>query len=246
MNAASQRRITPWLAGTALVFGLLWVLLLSGIGRGVYWNPPRPTPPLPAARDDSGLPTPLPLEQFAIVWQKPLFNPDRKPIARAASEGGNLGDMELTGIILTRDLHMALLHDKSGDKHVRVREGDSLPDGSWKLAELKPRTAVFEGASGRTELNLPAGAPITPPSPNDANANNVPPPMPGMAVPMQPPPPVVSNGPSAPVMQVQQVPNNATPPPQAADVQQAERIRQLKANILKRRAEQAAAPEGVR
>ncbi|WP_266156360.1 general secretion pathway protein GspN [Dyella silvatica] len=244
MNAASQRRITPWLAGTALAFGLLWVLLLSGVGRSVRWNPPLPTPPLPASHDDSGLPTPQPLEQFAIVWLKPLFNPDRKPIARAASDGGNLGDMELTGIILTHDLHMALLHDKSGDKHVRVREGDSLPDGSWKLAELKPRTAVFEGASGRTELNLPAGAPITPPTPGDPNANNAnnPPPAPGMPV----PPPVANNGSSAPVMQVQQIPPNNAHPPQGVDAQQAERIRQLKANILKRRAEQAAAPEGVR
>src|SRR6185437_735441 len=98
--------------------------------------------------------------EFAPVWQQSLFSPDRKPEAHAASGGSSLGDLALTGIILTPQLHMALLHDKNGNKELRLREGQSLPDGSLSLVEVKPRSVILDSAQGRTELKLPAGAPI--------------------------------------------------------------------------------------
>ncbi|WP_430391595.1 hypothetical protein [Dyella sp. 20L07] len=235
MNAAAQRRLTPVLGGVAAVFGVLLLLLLVGVGRGVKWGAPRPATPLPEMHDQ-GLPSPLPLTQFAVVWQQPLFNPDRKPGMRAASGGASLGDMQLTGIILTPALHMALLHDKSGDHEVRVREGDTLPDGSWRLAELKPRAAVFESASGRTELELPAGAPIDMPKAgtNASTSPMPPPPQGGMVV-----TPAPAAGPIAGLVN----PNVPTPP---SNDPQADRIRQLKEAIQKRRAQQqAASTEGA-
>ena len=61
------------------------------------------------------------------LWRKPLFSPDRKPAPRMASDGAGLGDLELTGIILTPTLRMALLRDKNGDhREVRLREGQSI------------------------------------------------------------------------------------------------------------------------
>jgi general secretion pathway protein N len=253
MNAAAQRRLTPVLAGIAAGLALLLLLLLAGVGRGVHWDPPRPAPPLPDTRNSANLPVAVPLEQFAMVWQQPLFNPDRKPAMRSAKGGASLGEMQLTGIILTPGLHMALLHAKGGEADVRVREGDSLPDGSWKLAELKPRSAVFESASGRTELELPAGAPIDMPKPEAPQ----PPPNPNMSqqqpanVPpgaVQRVPPPVANG-AIPRMDMRnvggvQAPANdesTAPRPSQDDASlQAERIRQLKAAIQKRRAEKAA------
>ncbi|MBV8158653.1 MAG: general secretion pathway protein GspN [Dyella sp.] len=240
MNAAAQRRLTPVLGGVAAVFGLVLLLLLVGVGKGVHWGPPRPTAALPQAHDQ-GLPAPVPLAQFSAVWQQPLFNQDRKPSVHAASGGASLGDMQLTGIILTPALHMALLHDKSGDHEVRVREGDSLPDGSWRLAELKPRAAVFESASGRTQLDLPAGAPIDLPKAEpqanaSVNANAAPP--------VQNAAPVarMSIGPMP--AQTGQVPGSANfiAPPANPNDTQADRIRQLKEAIQKRRAEQQATP----
>lgn len=227
MNAASQRRLTPVLSGVAAVAGVVLLVLFAGVGRGVQWEAPRPVPPLPETRAQ-GLPPPLPLAQFAAVWTQPLFNPDRKPSLRAASGGASLGDMQLTGIILTPALHMALLHDKGGDREVRVREGDSLPDGSWKLAELKPRAAVFESASGRTQLDLPAGAPID--LPKTAATNG----------PAPPTAPVPTNLPPG-AMQISNTPAPAAPAVGAADAQ-SDRIRQLKEAIQKRRAQQSAAP----
>jgi len=163
MNAASQRRLTPVLAGIVVVLGIVLVTLVSGLGRKVHWDKARPPVVLPPSADASNLPIPLPLENFSLVWQKPLFSPDRKPIARVADGGTSLGDLSLTGIILTSGLRMALLHDKSGDREIRLREGEATPDGSVKLVEVRPRSALFDASGGRTELKLPAGAPIDQP-----------------------------------------------------------------------------------
>jgi len=181
MNAANQRRLTPMLAAIVALLAIVLLLLLSGVGRKVHWNTPRPPTMLPPGNNAANLPTPLPLQSFALVWQKPLFTPDRKPIARIANGGTSLGDLTLTGIILTSGLHMALLHDKSGDRQIRLHEGEAMPDGSVKLVEVRPRSALFDASGGRTELKLPAGAPFDDPKaavpgmPNgDANANNQP------------------------------------------------------------------------
>jgi len=161
MNAAHQRSLTPVLAVTAVVLGALLLLLLSGVGSKVHWGAQRSLTPLPPASSAAGLPAPLPLEQFAVVWQKPLFSPDRKPVPLMANPGAGLGDLELSGIILTPNLRMALLRDKSDDhREVRLHEGQSLPDGSVTLFEVRPRSALFDTPAGRTELKLPAGAPF--------------------------------------------------------------------------------------
>ena len=240
MNAANQRQLTPILAAIALLLGAALLLLLSGLGRGAQWDAPRSLAALPPAGNPADLPQPLPLEKFALVWQKPLFSPDRKPVAHAADGGSNLGDLELTGIILTPDLRMALLHDKNGDKQVRLHEGESLPDGSVKLVELRPRSALFDSSAGRTELKLPAGAPIdnnkTPATanagPNAGTIMQVEPDAAGMGAPKFRPGGTIMGAPQQ------------RPTPNPAVDSAAERLRQ---NIQKRRAARAAAAnEGVR
>jgi general secretion pathway protein N len=46
MNAAAQRRLTAPLAATVLLLGLLFLLFLAGVGRGVHWAVPRKPAPL--------------------------------------------------------------------------------------------------------------------------------------------------------------------------------------------------------
>jgi len=182
MNASHQRRLTPLLGGTAVVLGVLLLLLLGGVGRSVRWKTARALPPLPPPGNSADLPRPKPLQEFGVVWQKPLFNPDRKPMAHAAAGGSNLGDLELTGIIITPDLRMALLHDKKGDKEIRLRQGASLPDGSVTLVEVHQRSALFDSAAGRTELKLPAGAPIDQPKGGPGDPRDRQSPAPGAAM----------------------------------------------------------------
>lgn len=268
MNAAAQRRLTVPLVATVLVLGVLLLLVLAGIGRGVRWAPPRKAAPLPA-QHAARLPPPVPLEHYAAVWQQPLFDPDRKPVTHAASGGGQLGDMELTGIILTPNLRMALLRNKRQGPNavgLRVREGDTLPDGSWSLVEVRPRSAVFDSTSGRVELKLPAGVPIAPPpgaGPGPGQPGTVPNELPDEndGHRLQPPEddeqdgaPQDQPGPGPGTPESSGGPQDGMPPagsiqalrgPARMDMsneqRQAERLRQLRAAIEKRRAEQAAA-----
>jgi general secretion pathway protein N len=239
MNAAAQRRLTPIAGAAVVVLGIVLLSLLFGAGHGVSWDPPRPVPPLPAARAVN-LPAPPPLQTYAQTWEHPLFSADRKPIVTAGggSEGVSLGDLQLTGIILTPNLHMALLGPVNGkgdddkDKQVSVREGATLPDSSWKLIQVLPRSAIFASPNGRTELKLPAGAPFNEqPAPN-GSAPAQQPPNPGQD-PNQPAP--AGSGHSAFV-------SPAPPPPDAAI--QAERLRRLRAAILKQRSQQQTANQG--
>lgn len=241
MNAASQRRLTPLLVVLALLLGAAWLSLLAGFGRGVRWNAPRAAARPPATGGHAGLPAPLPLAEFAPVWQQSLFSPDRKPEVHAASGGSSLGDLQLTGIILTPQLHMALLHDKNGSQELRLREGQSSPDGSLSLVEVRPRSVILDSAQGRTELKLPAGAPIDAAKAAPATAAE---------------PPAAPRGDAgaagaATVQRVQSLSQDPSrqaslPAPPQYSPQQVDRLRKLKAAILQRRAaSQAANPEGA-
>ena len=245
MNAAGQRRATPVLCALALVLGAMFVLLASGLGSTPHWDPPRAAAPLPPPAQPAHLPRALPLQQFALVWQKPLFSPDRRPLAHAADGGSSLGDLTLTGVILTPALHMALLHDRNGDRQVRLRVGERLPGGELTLVEVRARSALFDTPSGRTELKLPAGAPIdtardkpavTAP-PADASARGD-----VQAEGLEPESafaPQATNPPATPAPSPAQRAPAATTPSAA--------VRRLRETIQKRRAAQAAAAQqGVR
>jgi general secretion pathway protein N len=238
MNAASQRRLTPVFGAAVAVLGIVLMSLLFGVGRSVSWDPPRPVPPLPAARAVA-LPTPPPLPSYAQTWEHPLFSADRKPIVTqgGGSEGVSLGDLQLTGIILTPKLHIALLGPVNGkgddDKQVSVREGATLPDSNWKLIQVLPRSAIFTSPSGRTELKLPAGAPIDQPA-GQPNAQQG-------AVPMNPPP---GPGPGTPQPQNGEMMQQMPPPSPSPNDAQAERLQKLRAAILKQRSQQQRQQQG--
>jgi general secretion pathway protein N len=265
MNAATERRLTMPLAVAVLVLGALLLALLGGLGRGVRWDPPRAVATAAPRQAPARLPPPVPLQRYAEVWEKPLFSPDRKPTARAAGAASNIGDLELTGIIITPTLHMALLRNTSSHDEIRVREGASLPDGSTTLTELRPRSALFDSTSGRVELKLPSGAPIDLPRGEPARSGEVPVVLPS------PPDESRGNGshtglsgepdeePGAGAPDTDEDNDNAgnsmrppprrmglpstAPPPSStagADQTQDARIRQLRDAIQKRRAEQAA------
>lgn len=163
MNAADQRRLTPFLAGACAVAAAIFVTMLCGVGDSVRWGPAGTAQPASAGGNAaherrSHVP---PLHAYAAVWQRPLFNQDRQPAPSSGDAGPrvSLGDLQLTGIIITPGLRMALMHDRKTHHDIRVREGASVPDGSWVLHELQPRRAVFvDGAKHVTlQLKVPEG-----------------------------------------------------------------------------------------
>jgi general secretion pathway protein N len=170
MNAADRRRLTPALGILAVLLVALLIALWAGVGRGAHWNDNASPPPLPAVRAATPPPSVPPLENFAVVWERPLFSPDRKPIpAPAGNTNANTGDLQLTGVIMLPGLHIALLRDKNTGHTLRVREGQSA--NGAKVVEVKPRSAVVDINGSRTELPLKVG-----PAPNaGAGGNGAPP-----------------------------------------------------------------------
>lgn len=247
MNAAGQRRLTPILAGIAIALGFTTAAFAFGVGRGVHWDdaaPPEPLPPVRAA----AMPKTTPLANYNEVWQRPLFMADRKPVAVAGGDdnASNIGDLELTGIIVTPGLRMALLRDRDKGATVRVKEGAALQDGHWTLASLTPRSAIFDNGGQRRELTLKVAAPdplanakpgvpgaqppgAQPPRPPQASADDgvrvIQPQGGGMTGPTLPHPPAAGST------------RNAPPRQDDADLQRA-RIEALKQAVQKRRLEQ--------
>ncbi len=141
---------------------LLWLAALLGMGGriGLVKAPDAMALPQPqeAAANRVG-----PLTEYPQALEHPLFTQDRRPRAFLAagadaavlgSGGGDL-DFILTGTLITPQLRLAILQPSAGGDAQRVREGD-VPEGAagWRLIEVQPRRAVFEGVSGQMTLDL--------------------------------------------------------------------------------------------
>ena len=181
MNAADRRRLGPALGVVAVLLALLLIALWAGLGRGARWHDHAAPAKLPPAGNALPAPVVPPLDQYAEIWQHPLFNPTRTPEAVTAGDGAASGDLQLTGVIMLPHLKMAILHDRTSGKDYRVVEGRPSRDGP-ALVELHPRSAVVEASGSRLQLQLVPGPP--------PGADNVPE-APGtvQAVPMQGPGP---------------------------------------------------------
>lgn len=170
-----------WLLAAACGWALLlWLATLLGMGGriGLVRAPAGMAlpQPLPAAVDRIG-----PLTDYPQAAQRPLFTQDRRPRAflaagaDAAVMGSGGGDLDflLTGTLITPQLRLAILQPSGGGDAQRVREGE-VPDGApgWRLIEVQPRRAVFEGSGGQMTLDLRTfGAPGAPPAATPADAS---------------------------------------------------------------------------
>lgn len=170
-----------WLLAAACGWALLlWLLALFGLGGrvGLVRAPTSLALPaaLPAQADRVG-----PLSDYPQAVQRPLFTQDRRPRAflaagadaAVAGAGGGELDFILTGTLITPTVRLAVLQPSAGGDAQRVREG-STPEGAagWRLIEVQPRRAVFEGSGGQMTLDLRTfGTAGAPPSAVPAEAN---------------------------------------------------------------------------
>jgi general secretion pathway protein N len=149
------------LAGWAV---LAWLLALAGMGSRIV--------PLP---DDPGLvqalpvlPAPVPerlgpLSQYAQISHRPVFAADRQPhpffLEGQGGEQADKGfDYVLTSVLITPRVRLAILQapgEGNAASAVSVKLGEAPPSASaWRLTELAPRRAVFEGPEGQRTLEL--------------------------------------------------------------------------------------------
>ncbi len=230
------RRISIILSSVVAVLGSLGVAQSFGLGEGYRLLPARP----PSVQDDVLKQLdhePFKLEswgEYASVLEHPLFNEDRQPTPVEAIAGADADaepsvppiNVTLTSIILTPTVKLAIVRDKASGKSQVVKLGTPL-DGEqsgWKLVEVNPRMAVFEGQGiGRQNLELdvsdkgPSGAaaaaPGTPPGPQSVAE--------------------AAFGTNADQPAVAQAPTQAQPPPAAGGAQ--DRAEEIRKRIEERR-----------
>lgn len=186
--------LTWLLAAGAGWSGLLWIAALLGMGGQLDEAIPAAAEVAlpqnrPAAPDRIG-----PLAQYADAASRPLFTQDRRPRSFIATgpEGDNVAttqslDFILTGVLISPQVQLAVLQPSGGGDAQRVRVGSSPEGGAgWRLVEVQPRRAIFEGAGGQSALDLrtfgeargPAATAVAPPPATPTAANAVPPPPP--------------------------------------------------------------------
>jgi hypothetical protein len=167
--------VNRWLEGNpvgqvlAAVAGALVVVALA---LGVTWSlPPR------AATEDAGgdderllvdvprLADNEPIESYAIVSERPVFNENRQPDLASDLDPENLGDepetvvdapeLELAGVVITPTVRMVTLRQKKAGESLVAFEGQPLHGnyGSWHVSRIAPREITLASGEGE-ELQL--------------------------------------------------------------------------------------------
>jgi len=167
--------LTKWLRDNPLgvAFGALCgVLLFAWLALAILENLPISVAPADGPEDASaaGLDLPtladnLPLDSYAVIAERPLFNETRLPQLDEALDSGNLPpepeeevelpEVELAGVIITPTLRMATLRRKDNALSLVAFEGRPIEAdfGSWQVSRILPR-AVTLSSSGGGELQL--------------------------------------------------------------------------------------------
>jgi general secretion pathway protein N len=204
MSVRAAKLLTIVLAACCGALLLLALILQAGWGRGYRWSEPDADAALASSSVDRE-PFKLPAESaYAATDARPLFNDDRKPTpdlpdapAEAPPPSVPL-NVALTGIVLTPQLHLALIQDKGKNATVSLKEGMPMPgdQGGWTLTEIKQRSAIFKETGG-DEVEVELTTAVASQKPNQAGRPGKPgSPPPGNASKAQPTPGTAGNAPN--------------------------------------------------
>ena len=108
------------------------------------------------------------ISEYMTIVERPVFFADRQlPVLELAEESNDpepepepepeveIPELEATvaGIIITPDLKLAMVTDKSSKETLVLREGMAMAGekSAWRLAEIRERGVKFETDGGRTE-----------------------------------------------------------------------------------------------
>jgi hypothetical protein len=157
-------RVLAAIAGTlvvvALLLGVVWSLPPSGSGGDGEDAGEALMPDVPQ------LPESEPIERYAVVTERPVFNESRQPELEMelAEDGGgespeeevDAPEVELSGVIITPSLRMVTLRQKepAGESLVAF-EGQPLRGdyGTWHVSRIAPREITLASGAGE-ELQL--------------------------------------------------------------------------------------------
>lgn len=142
-----------------LLLGVVWTLPPSasdGEAQDSGEIPPLDVPELAASE---------PIDAFAVVTERPVFNESRQPELTMDSGEDDMGDLEeanvdapeleLAGVIITPSLKMVTLRGKDAGESLVAFEGEPLRGnyGSWHVSRIAPREITLSSGDGE-ELQL--------------------------------------------------------------------------------------------
>lgn len=147
------------LAALALWAACLFVLAVAGLGGRVAPRPDDATrvPSMPEVRLTVVGSRLGPASDYLEVGDRPLLTADRRPAPMSDAgegEGDQPLEVMLTSVLISGDVKLAIVQGRDDGKSRRVRLGELIEGTAWRLVELEPRSAVFDGPQGRTELEL--------------------------------------------------------------------------------------------
>lgn len=170
LHLTPSQRLPALLVAVVALWALIFAIAgLAGLGGRYRVHPDDPArvPPLPAL-DLSQARSPLqPVESYADIGERPLFNADRRPLPFDDAKPGAGGegeppppaaplDVVLTSVIMTPKLQLAIVTDTRSGKSVSVKVDQALEGdlAGWTLKELQARKAVFSGPGGDMAVDL--------------------------------------------------------------------------------------------
>jgi hypothetical protein len=142
--------------------GLLVIVLILG----VVWSLP---PSVPASASDNrntvlALDVPElndsePLEAYAVITERPVFNESRQPVIVGdgadgddllAEEEVDAPEVELSGVVITPSIRMVTLRSKENSESLVAFEGQPLEGnyGSWQVSQIEAREITLSSDSG--------------------------------------------------------------------------------------------------
>ncbi|HEY1505070.1 MAG TPA: hypothetical protein VGF92_12265 [Stellaceae bacterium] len=153
MGLSSQHRIGFLLGALCLGLGAFAATELGG-GAASGQNqaasaPAAAKPPTTGAPPAFSLP---PLQRFAIVTERPLFFPDRRPPQHADNSAGAWSSFVLAGIIITPQSREALVLHGKPQTIAHLQEGQALE--GWTITSIYPDRVAFRDGLNEHELRL--------------------------------------------------------------------------------------------
>lgn len=114
--------------------------------------------------DIASLQSAEPLEKYAVVSERPVFNEDRRPapvqdpdeiVEVPTGEDVEAPDVELAGVVITPSLRMVTLRSKDNPQSLVAFEGKPLEGdfGSWQVSRIDERMVTLASEDGE-EMQL--------------------------------------------------------------------------------------------
>ena len=145
-------RLTLTLLATTALLTATAISLLMGAGQTVDWLPagaPREAAP---AKPPQALKA-LSSQALELTWQQSMFSPQRKADRVAGKGQASLGEIRLSGVIITGPAQWVLL--RMPDQHTLKLAVGSTLDNGWTLTGATPQHATFSHQGQTRELRLP-------------------------------------------------------------------------------------------